>query len=67
MQKLYPYFKDNAYPRAKNHYINLEGTILPSAMGSYKASNGTTLSSSNCTITFTLQYALNHSIAKFGY
>lgn len=67
MQKLYSYFKDNAYPRAKNHYINLEGTILPSAMGSYKASNGTTLSSSNCTITFTLQYALNHSIAKFGY
>lgn len=64
MQKLYSFYKGNTNPWSPQ--IGLTGTVLSSAMGTYEASNGTELSASNCTLTFTLQYALNHTIAKFA-
>lgn len=64
MQKLYSYYNGNTNPWSPQ--IDLVGTVPASSMGTYEASNGTELSASNCTLTFTLQYALNHSIAKFA-
>ena len=65
LKKLYSFYNGNTNPYSP--YINLEGNVLSSSMGTYKASNGTTLSSSNCTLSFMLQEALNHTIADFAY
>ena len=65
LKKLYCFYNGNTNPFSP--YINLEGNVLSSSMGTYKASNGTTLSASNCTLSFMLQEALNHSIANFAY
>ncbi len=64
LQKLYSFYKGNTDPFSAD--IRLEGNVLPSAMGTYKASNGTVLSSSNCALSFMLMRALNPSIAKFA-
>ena len=65
LKKLYSFYNGNADPI--HPYINLSAAFpASSVIGFYTSQTGVGLSSSNCTVTFTLLEAINYSIAKFA-